>query len=314
MVEAFLRLAVGIQPWRNHPSAGEPVIHQPDPLLGWRNKPGEYSFSPTGTSGEVVRMSFEPDGTRTTRTSAQTAQRMITVLGCSLTQGWPLSNTEPYAWKLQERFPSWKVDNYGTGGYGTYQSLLILEGLLSKPSPLPRIVIYGFASFHEDRNVAAWYWLRLLSRFSHRGHIGVPYCDLDSNTGRLRRHPPEAYPTWALKRSLATVVVAEEAFARFQSRSRISQRRLVTEQLLLEMSRLCRDKGIQFLVALLVQESGGTDYRAFLQQHQIVYADCLHVRYGTPEFTAGDGHPNGLMNTFWADRIEEAISGLDIAR
>jgi hypothetical protein len=38
LAEGFLRLH-GFQP-----AAGEPVIHEPDQILGWRNKPGEYRF------------------------------------------------------------------------------------------------------------------------------------------------------------------------------------------------------------------------------------------------------------------------------
>jgi hypothetical protein len=228
-----------------------------------------------------------------------------------LTQGWTLSDDETYAWKLQERFSDLEVSNYGTGGYGTYQSLLLLERLLSNPGFAPALVIYGLATFHEDRNVAGWYWLKLLSLYSHRGHIEVPYCDLDPATGWLRRHQPEAYPAWPLKRLLATVALAEEAFSRLESERRILQRRAVTEQLLLEMSGLCRKKGIPFLVALLVREPGAGDYRAFLQESGVRYADCLHPKYGTPEFTAvRDGHPNELMNEFWASRIALAISSL----
>lgn len=309
--EAFLRLGAGIQPWQNYPVAGEPVIHEPDAVLGWRNRPGNYVFSLTSDSGNLVKMSFVTDGSRVTDVSRQARQRKIVILGCSLTQGWTISDDETYAWKLQARFPNEEVSNYGTGGYGTYQSLLLLERLLSKPGPAPGIVVYGFASFHEDRNVAAWYWLKLLSMFSHRGHIGVPYCDLDLTIGGLRRHPPETYPNWPFKRSLATFVLAEESFARFESRQRVSQRRMVTEQLLLEMGRLCRDKGVRLLVALLAQELGTTDYRAFLQQTGLQYADCLHPRYGSPGFVAvRDGHPNERMNEFWADQIASAVSSL----
>jgi hypothetical protein len=177
--------------------------------------------------------------------------------------------------------------------------LLLLERLLSSPGRPPHTVIYGFAHFDEDRNVAGWYWLKLLSKFSHRGHVEVPSSDLDPTTGLLRRHAPAAYPSWPLKRSLASVVVAEETFVRLQTRSRISQRRAVPEQLLLEMSRVCREKGVRFLVALLAQEAGANDYRGFFQRSGLQYVECLHSKYGTPEFTAvRDGHPNELMNQF----------------
>lgn len=311
LVEAFLRLGAGIQPWQNHPITGEPVIHEADSLLGWRNRPGEYVFTQMADGENSVTMHFGSDGSRVTGLSRHPREHRILILGCSLTQGWTISDSETYAWKLQAQFPNMEVSNYGTGGYGTYQSLLLLDLLLSKSGPPPSMVIYGFASFHEDRNVAGWYWLKLLSSYARRGHIAVPYCDLDPTSGRLRRHLPEPYPEWPLKRLLATVVLAEEAFARLESRQRISQRRAVTEQLLVEMSGLCRKKGIRFLVAVLVQEPGSGDYRDFLQQSRIHYADCLHPKYGTLEFTSvRDGHPNELMNEFWASRIGLAIASL----
>ena len=38
------------------------------------------------------------------------------------TQGWAIDDNETYPWKLQKRYPSLNVLNYGTGGYGSYQS------------------------------------------------------------------------------------------------------------------------------------------------------------------------------------------------
>ena len=87
--------------------------------LGWTNRPGAHIDAPWWTA------TFWTDGSRPTRPDpATTARDVILVLGCSYTQGYGVGDADTFAWKLQQRFPRYDVRNFGTGGYGTYQSLL----------------------------------------------------------------------------------------------------------------------------------------------------------------------------------------------
>jgi hypothetical protein len=256
-----------------------------------------------------VTVTILPDARRTTGSSPQPGARRIVLVGCSLTQGCAISDDETYAWQLQQRFPAIEFMNYGTGGYSTYQSLLMLEHYFAAAAnPPPLLVIYGMAGVHAARNVAPWWWLRALSRAAHRGHVRVPFCTLDRSGGLVRR-APEGYPHWPGRRALALVRFAEETYMRFKTRARSRRRDEVTERLLLEMHQLCARHSSALVVALLDgNRADKVRYLDFTRQHGIAALDCTHVK--TRDLRVeGEGHPNGKLNRLWADRIAQAICG-----
>lgn len=133
--------------------------------------------------------------------------------------------------------------NYGTGGYGTYQSLLVLEQEFSR-FERPALVIYEFFAHHEVRNVADNEWLRILSSYSRRAHGSVPYGTVDGED-RLIRHAPEKYMQLPFRERLATVAYVENLYMRVTASGRGGGNRPVTTALLEEMNWLCaqmRDK------------------------------------------------------------------------
>src|SRR5579885_1261991 len=126
--EILLR-AIGIPPWRDHigPSNGAPALSEHPHVLGWRNRPGAViNIRP---SGDPFRWTILVDGRRSTGPAGPPGRPIVALIGCSFTQGIGLSDDETYAWDLQARNPRVEIRNYGTGGYGTYQSLLVLERL-----------------------------------------------------------------------------------------------------------------------------------------------------------------------------------------
>ena len=303
--EALLRWR-GIRPWepgRVHPN--EPTIHQPDPVLGWRNLPGTYVYPGYSPDAPEIRMTFLDDGSRACGAPAAGGRPTLVFVGGSFTQGFAVDDDETFPWKVQARFPALSVRNFGTGGYGTYQSLLLLERLFER-SP-PNLVVYGFIAEHEVRNVAPAAWLSLLARFSTRGHVAVPYCTLDA-AGSLVRHAPESYPEWPLRDELAVVNFFQQLHMINRTADRAARKTEVTDRLLLEMNDLCAAHGASFAVALLhgFAPARQQECAAFLIGHGIRVIDC---NFPLDEETqvAGEGHPNGLMHTRWAERICPAI-------
>lgn len=290
--------------------ANEPTTHEPDPVLGWRSKPGHYEYPGYTPDAPPIRMTFLPGSRRTAGPTPPAGAPRVLLTGCSYTEGWAISDEDTYAWQLQQRFPSVEIVNCGVGGYGTYQSLLVIERFLDATSPPPRLVVYGMMDLHPSRNIAAWWWLRGLTRQTQRGHIELPYCTLDRQ-GTLVRHAPEAYPQWPLRRKLALVRFAEDTYMRLACRRRSGQRHDVTQQLLLEMKRLCDRRGTAFLVALLYfgDDSEKARYTAFMEKNGIAYRDCVHPKTRDME-VAGEGHPNGRMNRLWADDLAPALQPL----
>ena len=82
------------------------------------------------------------------------------------------------------------------------------------------------------------------------------------------------------------------------------------------MAELVRARGAKFLVVTLHASEGNRQaYRNFLSAAQIDFVDCVDPRYGTPEMVVrGETHPNGAMNTVWADCIEGRLRSLLAAR
>ena len=144
--EVVLRLN-GFKPWVYAGSSDEPVMYGRDSVLGWRNRPGDYVMPPFAPGGSSIDVTYLADGRRATGPDDGRSgdDGDLIIVGGSYTQGWAISDRETYAWKLQLRYPKLRVRNHGTGGFGTYQSLLVLEEavLLKGLQPLQRIARTG---------------------------------------------------------------------------------------------------------------------------------------------------------------------------
>ncbi len=304
--EILLR-ASGREPWRPFfIDPAQPVIFQPDPVLGWRHKEGEYRFPAFSLLGRGARMRFLADSSRSTGTRPGANGGTIAIVGGSFTEGFAINDHETFAWKLQERFPSKRVRNHGHGAYGTYQSLLILEEVLSQRPP-PVMALYGFYEGHEIRNVATVDWLEMLSTTARRHTtISVPYASLGDD-GAIVRHRAASYPLWPLREHSAAIAFFQRGYASLRARERTAQRAAVTEQLLLEMQRASEASGADFVVVFLYASADNrARYSELLGKHGVAFADCAQPLLPAFQVPA-DGHPNEKLNAVWADCIAEAI-------
>lgn len=306
--EVLLRL-LGHRPWTYFElDAGEPTVYESDAVLGWKNREGAYHVPTHGPAGKEFKVTFLPCGARATEEHKNMGDERpkFIIVGGSFTQGWGISDEETFPWKLQQQFPYLNVLNYGTGGYGTYQSLLLLERVL-QASRKVKAVLYCYTQWHEERNVATSDWLDTLSRFSKRKQVYIPYATIDRD-GALTRNPPESFPTWPLRESLVTVTMAEKFYMNLKTLRRSSQQTtLVTQKILMELSDACRRHGADFIVALLsCSEDYSNHYLQFLRNNDIKAADC--VSPVTAEMAADDGrHPNGRLNSLYSERIAHVL-------
>lgn len=287
---------------KTHPN--EPVMLEPDSVLGWRNRPGTYAYPDYVRGAPEVRVTIGPDGTRATAAAPVARGDVVDLLGCSFTFGWALSDGRTLAWNLQQALPDLEIRNHGTPAYGTLQSLMALEALLAA-GRVPRLVVYDLAELHARRNVAAAQWLRTLAATRARNNVSVPYATMEN--GRLVRHPPEAIPLVPLADTSASLGLVQDALIRWRARGRTGQRRAVTEALLREMRDVVEKGHSRLLVAWLAHVPDTEEpYLPFLQREGFAVVDCR-----TPEFShakvAGEGHPDGQVNTRWAECLAPAI-------
>lgn len=303
--ELMLR-SIGHGPWTYATlDRNEPTMNEPHPELGWRSKKGTYQVPPYVKSGQPTSVTVLDHGRRATGVVEHGRQREIVFVGDSFTHGVAISDHETYAWKVQQMFPRWNVLNYGTSGYGTYQSLLVLEREL----PLlysPAVVVYGFFFHQEFRNVATPEWLRGLSSYKRRAHVYLPYAALDDE-GTLIRHPPTRYPVVPFMEQSAIMAFIADQYVRYTGRWRRAQSRQVTERLVVEMKHLAEKHGAQFLTVMLHgPEETMAYYAERLKQHQIEIVNC-NFPLTDDMRVPGEGHPNDPMNTRWAQCIQRDL-------
>jgi hypothetical protein len=290
------------------------ATYEPDERLGWKKKAGRFVLPPYTPSATAITSTVLADGRRITEPEERAPGRpIVALIGCSITEGWAISDQETFAWKLQQRFPGIEFRNHGIGGYGTYQSLLVLERLLDDakpPAQRPSMVIYGFIDLHEERNAATWDWEVALhaDRLEEGAHPDTPYCTLAAD-GTLKKHQPDCpWEVLPCSRRLRTMALLEQQLMNLRFRSRQIQKRPITEKLMLEMRDLCRERGVEFVVVMLLMGEGNSrnHYQRFCRAQGINLVDA--TRMLCREWTvAGEGHPNEVLNGLWANDLARAL-------
>lgn len=202
-------------------------------------------------------------------------------------------------------FPPSGSGIWGVGGYGTFQSLLLLRELYARGAR-PRTVIYGFLPFHAERNIAHAGWLRVLAQYSRLGHETLPFASLDDN-GVLLEHGPAPFRAFPFREQLALADLAAKVHFKFldpEERRRRRDAQQVTCKLISDMNRLARRNGSAFYVALLGQlrELGPFPpaYESCCRESGVETIDC-RIDLGEEYIVRGESHPNEEAHAIWAE-------------
>lgn len=276
---------------------------QPDPVLGWRNRPGVYRSH----EGTHEPMTFLPDGSRVTG-APQDGNTSVLVVGCSYATGYGVRDQETFAWKLQERFPDLRIRNYAVSGYGTYQSLLFLRELLDQRGMRPKVVIYGFLPWHAERNVLTYQNLE-----AYRGYGGERFAlpHVEMRDGKLVAFPPFVVPDWPLEQHSAVVSLLHSTALRSRLQGREQYEIPATDLLLMQMKEAAEHAGARFLVATLadVGPPGPEGTQRMLDDMRLGGIEQIDITYHGPEtnpeklLVGGTGHPGPIIHEWWADKL-----------
>jgi hypothetical protein len=301
VVEVAARVA-GHAPRRTAQRSERPM-HEPDPVLGWKPKPGRHRQGPYVAGGSPVEVTIGPDGARKSAARPPAGRPELLLLGCSFTMGWAVADEDTWGWRLQELRPDVEVVNRGGAGYGTLQALLTLEQILGGDGPRPVRVLYGFLD-HGRRNVAAPAWLEGLAFTGIAA--GTPYVTL-TPAGGLERHPPEAYVSLPLPEHLAAVALLERAWTSWRAGDRAAAAPQVTKLLIREMAERCRAAGVGFSLVFLNGTKGvEREYAAFAAQNHIDMIACGQHIGG--QVVPGDAHPNAAVHRRWGECVAAALA------
>jgi lysophospholipase L1-like esterase len=283
--------------WPMLRTPGDTSSYAPDPDLGWKNREGQFdAFDPV--RNVPFRYTNWSQGRRSTadREPGDSSAPRVLFFGDSYVQGFGLSNEQTFAWVVQKTHPEMVVSNFGTAGYGTYQSLLAMEKHACKDCS----VFYLFNSFHERRNVGEPDFLRIVKRVPG---WSFPYVELED--GKLQAHVSEGEMVWPISRWLRLGAMAQDYYQRVTTYRRMHTQRSVTEALLVKMNETVQASGGRFTLILfdMKPEERG-DYRQFVQARAIPFIDCNEAEMTNRSLLLSDGHPNEELNRLLAHWIE----------
>jgi hypothetical protein len=228
------------------------------------------------------------------------------VIGCSYTQGYGLSDSETFSSILNRRFQNVRFINFGTGGYGAYQSLLRLQKEFSKGESKPHLVIYGFVEDHLQRDVVSPEWVNSLHG-SDGTTIKPPHVRLDIKKMEFREYPQEIRALLPLEKASALLHMAHNVGDSLGSKIDRKERLAVSAYLVRQMQNTMSRAGSKFLLVGLDFHSA--DVESHLRNLLVEYADCRMSPQGlSPEFRLGGyAHPNERANEMWAECITDVI-------
>ncbi len=297
----------GVRPWRVFPLGIEvrPGGHffTSDSLLGYTHLPGQFQVTLHGRYRFTVR--HLPNTLRATHPPESPRENQkpeLWIMGCSFTYGWSVNDEQSYPWLLQAEFPQYEVVNYGVNGYGTIHSLLQLRRDLAA-GRIPRIVIIGYAGFHDQRNtftrlrrkeVAPWTKLGSLrqpvARLGKDGNLGISYSDVN-------------YHEFPFMRLSALSHYLEEKYNAYEDRRAQSHR--VSEAIIREIANLSRIHHFALIVAGLDRFSWQNQAMLNFARVQGIRALDVSVDLSAPENTNRpyDPHPSALAHRHFADRL-----------
>jgi hypothetical protein len=290
---------LGYPSWRAQLGApSEQDEYEADPVLGWRNHAGVYDLV-DAQRGNVFRYTFWSRGRRATsaREAEGSGRPVVAFYGDSYVLGFGLTDSATSAWIFQRRHPEWTVENFGTADYGTYQSYLSMK----RSAQSGWRVFYLLNGFHEERNVAAASWIRMVKQ-PPPGFF-FPYAVLSG--GSLEGRKTEGNLVWPLSRRLRTVAMVEDYYDMARAWRRMRDKQRVTEMLLAKMNETMVGRGAQFTVIVFdMAEKQRAAYRQFLASRGIAFIDCGRPELGDRSLRLADGHPNQWLNEMLAGWIE----------
>ncbi len=305
IIEITLRLK-GDLPRKNPDfTINEPLINIPDPVLGWRPKIGNHKFRPWSKDGKETYLTINKDKSRFTGSIDQNKDKII-FIGGSITQGWAVSDDQTFSYIFQKNNMSHKIYNFGVGGYGGYQSLLMLEKVFKNKDKI-KLVIYGLIPHHEIRNTAAGSWMYLLNFFSKRGFISLPYSSIDKEK-KLIKYPPIQYLTLPFGENSALVAKIEKRIMKIRSLIREKKQTEISLSIIKEMNKLSLKNNSKFVLLFLedFNDDRSKKYDLFLKNNNINHIKCLMPK-GQKYIVQGDGHPNGLSHYVIGKCIDKKI-------
>ena len=302
--EVALRFA-GFEPRQDFGNAGFESWAAPDPALGWVNRAGTWKSAEPGN----LPMTFEAEGRRSDPAGNKPASLpRILVVGCSLTQGYGVADDQTYSHFINQSLPSAELVNFGTGGYGSYQSRLRVDRYFSLPHENTPLVIYGLFFSHHFRDLAPMPWITKL--IMQDGSYMVPP-NVRVRSGQIVESAGGRIALWPLESRSAAVTVAHLGLMTLSNRVTGKMGRPVFQHGILQMQKsVAANKGALLIVGLVPIPPEELEWLQAQRANGIDFVACEHPDYDRDKSlqVGGVGHPSERLHRWWADCALKALA------
>ena len=309
IIEILLRVT-GSNPRIIHDfSLNEPITNIPDKNLGWSTKVGQHIFKPWSGDGKITKLTINEDKSRFTGNDNLHKKKII-FIGGSVTQGWAVDDLETFSSFIQKKTKKYKISNFGVGGYGGFQSLLLLEEIFNNYNDI-ELVVYGFTPHHEVRNIAAGSWMYLLNFFSTRGLVKLPYGSIDKENNLVKNKPIE-YINLPFGNRSALIAKLEKKIMKIKSLRREYKQFEISKAIINEMNKISNENNSEFKFLLLEElpKEKIDKYKKFLIKNNIALINCP-MPQGDQYVVKGEGHPSALGHKITSECIYKEIEILN---
>ena len=306
-VEVIFRMK-GFKPFSLKPVAQklEPAgqIYKVHPEVGYVHLPG--SFQVYLANPFSFRMTYLPDGTRITsqNDSPGAGRPEIWIFGCSITDGWSLNDWETYSWLLQEKFPEYRIVNFGTNGYSTLQSLIRFREAL-KQGNKPVLAVYAYGALHDRRNAQTRGNKKVNYTFStsRPPAVSIPYGRVSPDHKLILHNDPFSYRGIPLMRYSALLNALDEKINVILEPTYHGND--VSRLLLQEFGEEAKAHSVGIFIAGVAYDTLTDQTIKFCRDAEIpaesIAVDYLRVRkYNNKPY---DPHPSALANREYAEKL-----------
>lgn len=309
--EIALRV-VGIRPWQLvDPNIAEVEpggrFYTNDATLGFVLLPGKFKvILQDGFSFETTHLS---DTQRITGPedpgATETPRDEIWIFGGSFAYGFSLNDEETFPWLLQEKFPEYRVVNFGVTGYGTLHSYIQFVDALEDRRP-PKAVILAYASFHDIRNTLSRKRRKTVAPYAKLVDFSLPYAVVDAEDKLGYLIDEVKYRELPLMRYSALVHFLEIAYNNIVYSS--SDGHAITGRIVREMDALSEKAGAELIVAGIAHDPSTSEALERFAADGIPTVD-ISVDLSIPEHTnlPHDAHPSALANRQYASKLESFL-------
>ena len=272
----------------------------PDPELGWINKEGVSRSIEEGN----VPMTFWDFGRRATRASSYLSPKgwPIMVIGGSNAQSYGVRDEESFVYILSKRYPQIWFENFGNGGYGTVQSLILAKRAYRDfyTNEKPKLIILAFDDSHALRNVSDQSWVYSISDEEGR-YVAPPHYRV--RDGSLAFYPFRTIGFWPLEKHSALITLLHNVWLQSFTYNTAGDAIEVTHNVIERLHDYALESGSQLAVVVLEDRTQISD--GFFADKQFPYQNCSGFERSDPEayLLGGTSHPNARLHAYLADCI-----------